>query len=180
MSNFVCWWITFLSWVSILFFPPWLSILQRFCELSGGGKKKERFFGWARVPPLRPPLRHSGPAEKPSLFFHHRSLRKKVQNINQGAKKKYHPRKKIITKNEVIIQRKHHYLYNKIHSIFDITQLYQYFYKFYKNRSYNIIGFFFGLIKAKSKGIPLIFFQKLIQICEQYQFFNITLHLAGG
>ena len=67
--------------------PLWLSILQRFCEVSGGGKKWG-FFSWLSnfFCRLRRKKNYQ-PRKKPPLFFHLRSLRKKLQNINQGGRK---------------------------------------------------------------------------------------------
>ena len=119
MSNFVCWWLFFLYWVSIVFFPSAkkhikrgrrLKILVRsvFFRLERGGGIKTSYH------------RHIGVSVGwvTSFVGEYFFFLGWVFFFFGLRPKKISATKKNITKNEVIIQRKHHYPYNIVHPVY--------------------------------------------------------------
>ena len=106
------------SHVIFFFFGPLVRYYATFLRSERSWKKSGGFACRHETAPasgacaLYRGLCHFVAAAKTPTFFQLCSLRKKLKNIYQWGHKKISP-KKNITKNEVIIQRKHHYLFNK-------------------------------------------------------------------
>ena len=96
--------------------PLWLSILQRICEVSVGGKQVGVFFLADNFFFAEGDKKNYSAKKKTPTFFHLRSLRKNVAKYSTkgGHKKYYSPKiKKIIhQQTKLLIQRKHHYTFD--------------------------------------------------------------------
>ena len=102
MSNFLCWRIIFYISGEYFFFPAhWLGIMQRFCEVSGVGKKVGVLPAAVKRLRLRA-LAHFTVASatlwrqpKPPLFSNSAHFAKNKKISTKWVTKKYHPKKNI-------------------------------------------------------------------------------------
>ena len=101
MRNFVYWWNILISRVSNFIWPNWLSILQRFCEVSGVGKKWEFWLplrsssGRRRLRAVRRPPPLPGDSQNPHFFAAPLTSKKSWKYRPRGKKKSPFQKKNI-------------------------------------------------------------------------------------